>query len=201
MIAERKNTVNMFDEAELLHRVPMFERLEPSKLRLLAFTSQCLTFEDGEALFRVSEPADCVYVITEGQVEYLANTESGEVVAGTLGKNELLGELAVLTNSRRSATVRARGRLEVLCIREEMFVKLLCENSHVALDVMRQLSTKLIRSLRQFEMVQGKLHRYESSQRGGSLKKRADSTSSACPPSIGRYGRSSLVRTPDYQKT
>lgn len=138
--------MNAFEEAELLYSIPLFEKLEPSKLRLLAFTSQCLTFEDGEVLFRVGEPADCVYAIMEGQVEYLGKTDSGEVVAGTLGKNELLGEQAVLTNSTHSATVRARGQLEVLCIREEMLRKLLCENSHVALDVMRQLSTKLIRS-------------------------------------------------------
>lgn len=149
-------------ETQSLRNVPMFAKLDPSKLKLLAFTSQSLHFDDGEVVFRVGDRADCAYVVLEGEVEILAETDGGEVVAGILGKNQLVGELAILTNSLRSATIRAKGEVVALRIAEDMFLKLLAENSEVALDVMRQLSEKLARSHHQFEELQSKLQRLEA---------------------------------------
>lgn len=151
-------------EAESLRNVPMFTKLDPSKLKLLAFTSQLLQFDDGEILFRMGDRADCAYVIISGEVEIMAETDSGEFVAGILGKNELVGEMAILTNSPRSATIRARGGVVALRIAEDMFLKLLAENSEVALDVMRQLSRKLARSHHQFEELRGRLEKLEAGQ-------------------------------------
>ena len=75
----------------------------------------------------------------------------------TLKANQLLGELGVLTSSPRSATIRARGRLMMLRISGDMFLKLLAENPPVALDVMRQLSGKLVLAHHQYEELQDKL--------------------------------------------
>ena len=83
--------MDLLQEAELLRKVPMFSRLEPAKLKLLAFTSESLSFDDGEELFSVGDPADCAYVIMDGEVEVMADTEAGEIVAVTLSKNELFG--------------------------------------------------------------------------------------------------------------
>ena len=83
---------------------------------------------------------------------------------GVLGINELFGELGVLTNSPRSATIRARGKLVALRITDEMFLKLLAENPEVALDVMRQLSDKLVRSHEQFVGLQKRLQQIEHAQ-------------------------------------
>ena len=43
--------MDLLQEAELLRKVPMFSRLGPAKLKLLAFTSENLSFDDGEVLF------------------------------------------------------------------------------------------------------------------------------------------------------
>ena len=154
--------MDLLQEAELLRKVPMFSRLEPAKLKLLAFTSESLSFDDGEMLFSVGEPADCAYVIMDGEVEVMADTEAGEIVAVTLSKNELFGEMAVLSHAPRSATLRAKGSLMALRISEEAFIKLLTDNPDVSLDVMRQLTDKLARALRQFENLQSRLQAYES---------------------------------------
>ncbi len=155
-------TLNLHEQAELLRRVPMFAKLEPSKLKLLAFTSESLTFEDGEVLFHRGDTADCAYVIMEGAVDVLSDTDDGIVVATTLHANELFGELGVIANEARSATLRARGTLQALRISDEMFLKLLADNSDVALDVMRQLSLKLTRSHRQYEEAQRELSRHQA---------------------------------------
>lgn len=153
---------NIQKESDLLRNVPMFAKMDSSKLKLLAFTSQCLSFDDGEVLFREGDRADCAYVIMSGVVEILADTGGTQFVAGTLGKNQLFGELGVLTKEPRSATLRARGELVALRISDDMFMKLLAENPEVALDVMRQLSEKLVRSHHQFEELKGELQKLEA---------------------------------------
>ena len=158
--------MDLLQEAELLRKVPMFARLEPSRLKLLAFTSQNLSFGNGEELFRAGEPSDCAYVIMDGEVEVMADTEAGEVVAVTLSKNELFGEMGVLSNAPRSASIRAKGDVKALRITDEAFLKLLRDNPDVALDVLRQLSDKLARSHKQFEDMQSRLMRYESPEGG-----------------------------------
>ena len=60
--------MGLLKETEVLRKVPMFAKLEPSKLKLLAFTSEFQTFEDGEVLFHAGDPADCAFVIM-GTVE------------------------------------------------------------------------------------------------------------------------------------
>lgn len=148
-------------ETEALSKVPLFSKLEQSKLKLLAFTSELQTFEDGEIVFTEGEVADCAYVILDGQANIFAKTseDGGEMVVGTLQSNQLLGELGVLTTSPRSATIRASGQLMMLRIGTDMFLKLLAENPSVALDVMRQLSSKLVLAHRQYEELQTRMQR------------------------------------------
>ena len=159
-------TMDLATEAEMLRKVPMFSKLELSKLKLLAFTSELCTFEGGEVLFEAGDAPDSAYVIMGGAVEIVAETEAGPVVEGVLGTNELFGELGVLTSSPRSATIRAQGQLVALRITDEMFLKLLAENPEVALDVMRQLSEKLVRSHEQFVELQKRLRQLETSEAG-----------------------------------
>jgi len=153
--------VDIQRETEALSKVPLFSKLEQSKLKLLAFTSELQTFEDGEVVFNEGEAADCAFVVLDGEADIFAktSTDSGEVVVGTLQSNQLLGELGVLTTSPRSATIRAKGRLMMLRIDCDMFLKLLAENPSVALDVMRQLSGKLVLAHRQYEELQDRTQR------------------------------------------
>ena len=153
--------MELLKEAETLSKVPLFAKLEPSKLKLLAFTSQLMTYDDGEVLFHEGDQPDAAFVIMHGEVEILADTQTGKVVVGTLGKDQLFGELALLNSSPRSATLRAKGRLQALRIADDMFLKLVTENPGVALEVMRQLSDKLMRTHRQVEALQDELHRAE----------------------------------------
>jgi CRP-like cAMP-binding protein len=151
--------VDIQRETEALSKVPLFSKLEHSKLKLLAFTSELQTYEKGEVIFNEGEAADCTFVILEGEADIYAKTaaDDGQVVVGTLQANQLLGELGVLTSSPRSATIRAKGRLMMLRISGDMFLKLLAENPSVALDVMRQLSGKLVLAHHQYEELQDKL--------------------------------------------
>lgn len=139
--------MQLLKEAETLRKVPLFAKLEPSRLKLMAFTSQYLTYEDGELVFREGDVADAVFVILEGEAEIVVETRTGNLRVGMLGKDELFGELALINNTPRSATMCAKGHLQVLRIAGDMFLKLLAESPEVALAVMRQLSQKLARAI------------------------------------------------------
>ena len=157
--------MELLKEAETLSKVPLFAKLESSKLKLLAFTSQLMTYENGEVLFNEGDQADAAFVIMDGEVEILAETQTGAVVVGTLGKDQLFGELALLNSAPRSATLRAKGQLRALRIADDMFLKLVTENPGVALEVMRQLSDKLARSHKQVEALQSGLHQGDAPER------------------------------------
>lgn len=153
--------MDVHQEAEQLRRVPMFSKLEASKLKLLAFTSEAVEFRDQDVLFHLNDPSDSAYVIMQGEVEILVETNQGMVPVVTRGENELIGEMAVLTNSPRSATLRAKGSVRTLRISNDAFLKMLSESPQVALDVMRQLSAKLGESHAQVEALKVRVEELE----------------------------------------
>lgn len=149
--------MDVFQEAELLRRVPFFSGLESAKLKLLAFTSRAVKFAPGEDLMREGEPADCAYVVLEGEVEMVGVTSAGEFVFAVAGRDSLLGEMGVIQNAPRSLTVRAKTAVRALRISAEVFQALIVENPKCALDVMRQLSTRLATLSRRFSAAQDEL--------------------------------------------
>ena len=61
--------MSLAQEYELLRRVPFFAEIEPAKLKLLAFMSERVGFDDGKLLCRQGDPGDAAYLIIEGEVE------------------------------------------------------------------------------------------------------------------------------------
>ena len=111
--------MSLKEEYEVLRRVPFFAEIEPSKLKLLAFMSERVAFDPGMPLFRQGDPGDAAYLIISGEAEVSAETPAGPLVLATLGANEIVGEMAILGNVPRAATVRAKGRLITLRISKE----------------------------------------------------------------------------------
>jgi CRP-like cAMP-binding protein len=131
------------DAISILRSIPLFCKLDPAKLKLLAFSSTSLTFEEGEELFREGDPADGAYIIEEGKVDVLSGQDGHPVIIGSLGKSDLFGEMALILNQSRSATIRATQHLKVLKIDADVFLRLITENPDAALTVMRSLSKKV----------------------------------------------------------
>ena len=135
--------MDVFKEAEMLRRVPFFGGLDAAKLKLLAFTSRALKFAPGEYLMKRGDASDSAYVILDGEAEVIGETSGGEFVVAVLRSNELTGEMGVIRNRPRGATVRAKTPVRALRIASEVFLGLITENPECALDVMRQLSARL----------------------------------------------------------
>ena len=158
----------------MLRKVPFFGGLDSAKLKLLAFTSRALKFAPGEALMRRGEPADSAYVILEGEVEIVGETTAGEFIVAIVGRNQLQGEMGVITNTPRGATVRAKDAVRALRISGDVFLRLISENPDCALDVMRQLcvrvnasNARLSAAQRDLESLKGQLRQAQAALPGG----------------------------------
>src|SRR4029079_12806255 len=143
----------------MLQNVPLFSSLSASERKLLAFTSQLQCFAPGDILMRQGEPADCAYVILEGEVDVLGATSTGDFVVATLGRNAMPGEIGVFTDAPRTATVRAKGPVGALRISPEVLLQLASGKPDRALHVMRQLSTHIANDLRRLAALKEELQK------------------------------------------
>jgi CRP/FNR family cyclic AMP-dependent transcriptional regulator len=143
------------DIAAMLGRVPMLAKLDPTRIKLLAFTGQLLRFSPGEYLMRVGDTSDCTFLILEGGVDAVVDSAKGEILLTRAGPNDMVGEMGVLMNVPRTAGVRANSDVRALRITAKMFLRLVSESPEVALDVMRTLAERVLLNSRQVE----RLHR------------------------------------------
>ena len=125
------------DEVEMLRRVPIFSRIAPTKLKLLAFASDRISCREGQNLFHQGDAGDAAYVILSGTAEVVVDTPTGELKLADVENNAIVGEIAILCEVSRTATVRATSRLEVLRISKDNFLCLVHDFPEIAIEIMR----------------------------------------------------------------
>ena len=134
------------NEVELLRRVPLFSGIDPAKLKLLAYTSDVVTYRAGQVLFRGGDVGDAAYVIITGDAEVSVSTETGDIPVAQLHDGDFLGEIAILCDTPRTATVTASSELKTLRIRKEPFFQLLHQFPEMAIEMTRLLAERLTRT-------------------------------------------------------
>jgi CRP/FNR family transcriptional regulator, cyclic AMP receptor protein len=134
------------NEVELLRRVPLFSGIEPTRLKLLAYTSDVVTYHAGQVLFRKGDVGDAAYVIIKGDADVSIPAASGDVAVAQLHDGDFLGEIAILCDTPRTATVTARNELKALRIRKEPFFQLLHQFPEMAVEMTRLLAERLTRT-------------------------------------------------------
>ncbi|HAK64044.1 MAG TPA: cyclic nucleotide-binding protein, partial [Alphaproteobacteria bacterium] len=131
------------DEVEALRKVSLFAGIEPAKLKLLAFTSERVNFATGQSLMRQGELGDTAYLILSGDADVIVNSGAGPVKVAEIGRNGFVGEMAILRDQPRSATVTAASDMTTLKISKESFFQLVQDSPRIALELMRILAQRL----------------------------------------------------------
>jgi hypothetical protein len=106
-------------ELRLLSEVPLFAPLGPPVLEALAHAAIVVEAGEGEDVIRQGDQGDRFYVIREGTVEV---ARDGTPVA-TLGAGDYFGEIALLRDVPRTATVTARGNVHLLALERADFLE------------------------------------------------------------------------------
>ncbi len=145
------------DEVEVLRRVPLFAQLDPAKLKLLAFASERMTFLPGQDLCKQGDVGDAAYVIISGEADILVNQDGNEIVVAQVGENAVIGEIAVLCEVPRTATVRATTKLQTLKIDKETFLRLIREFPDMGIEIMRELADRLTKTTSELSVARNEL--------------------------------------------
>jgi CRP-like cAMP-binding protein len=152
-------------DVEVLRSIPLFAKIEPSKLKLLAFTSEHLEFAAGDTLCRQGEPGDSAYIVLDGQADVLVETRDGPVTVASIGRNDVVGEIAILCDVPRTATVRATSRLTALRVSKEGFFKLVEQFPQIAVGIMGELASRLYQTTQRLTEVSARLRVLEARER------------------------------------
>ena len=111
------------EDIAFFERVPTLGVLGRDALRILAIGAESRYVHGGEVLFSAGEEADAGFVVQEGS--FNLSTEMPGAAPVVVGRGALIGELALMTETRRPATATAREPSTVLRIQRGLFLKML----------------------------------------------------------------------------
>jgi CRP/FNR family cyclic AMP-dependent transcriptional regulator len=148
--------MSLAKDVEVLRNIPLFAKIDPAKLKLLAYTSERLQYLSGDELFHQGDDGDAAYVILEGAADILVDTPKGSIKVATLSKNDIIGEIAILCDVPRTATVVAHDDLETLRVSKDGFFHLVTQFPQVGIEVMRALAAKLHRTTQELSAARAK---------------------------------------------
>jgi CRP-like cAMP-binding protein len=135
--------MSIHDDVEALRRIPLFAKVEPSKLKLMAFASERASYQTGEILFNQGDLADAAYIILDGTADVMVNTPTGPLKVAEMGRDAFVGEIGILCDVPRTATIVAREPLTTLKITKELFFRMITDFPSIAIEVMRVLAQRL----------------------------------------------------------
>ncbi len=139
------------DPMAVLERVRVFAGVPRRAIVPLAARATRIQLEDGGILFHTGDPAEHVYFLAEGRLQVLHTSTMGEpnAVLNTIDPVNIVGELAVLINGRRSNTVRASGRSVLYRVDAAPFNNLIQDRPDIALAIARSVADGFVRMERE----------------------------------------------------
>ena len=148
-------------EVDLLRSIPMLANLPANKLKLLAFASDRVTYEPGETVFSQGDDADAAYIVIDGAADVLVHAEGSDVASkvAELGPNSFIGDMAIVADIPRTATIRANARLDALRIRRDHLMDMIRDTPDLAMEVLRELVERLTRTTQDLTEARAELSR------------------------------------------
>jgi len=145
-----------FTDTEFLKKVPLFADIGADDLKAVADLLRVRKFSKRHTLMYEGDPADALYIIKEGSVAVTRTSSDGrETILSILKQGDVLGELGVLDEAPRSATVTLLRDAQLLSLPRDEFLDLLSQRPQLNRSVITALCARLRASNR---MVQTRSH-------------------------------------------
>lgn len=151
---------------ELLAKVELFSELSPDELATVAGVASTRSVAKDTVVFHGGDAADAVYVISSGKVKIVTTSTDGkEFILTVLGAGQVFGEMALLEEAPRSASVITLTTVELVAIKRDDFHHLLNTSPGISRSLLAILSRRLRRANSKMESlaymdVAGRLARY-----------------------------------------
>ena len=137
-------TLSIMERILFLRRVQLFSDLPPSELKQVAAITNEQYYLDGEVIARQGEPGEAMYIIVSGQVRVTSDDDSHATVElARRGPGDYVGEMAIISQEPRMASLTAQGDVRLLHITQAQFEAILRERPETSLAVMRVLCARL----------------------------------------------------------
>jgi len=140
---QKRDTLSTMERILFLRRVPLFADLAPAELKQVASITQEHLFHHGEMLGEQDEQGGELYIIVSGAVRVLVNKGEHTEEVARRQPGQYVGEMAIISQSRRRANLIADGDTRTLCIGQGQFEMLLRERPETSMAVMRMLCERL----------------------------------------------------------
>jgi HEAT repeat protein len=131
------------EKALFLKSAPIFAEVEGEELAALADIALEHEFQTNEIIFEENQAPHHLYLIVQGKVEVFRRVNEHERALAHLGERECFGEMAILDDQPRSASVRATEPTTVLKIDRDSFHELIVERPQIAFAIFTILSGRL----------------------------------------------------------
>lgn len=127
-----------------LRRVPLFSSLTEAQIEMLAAGSVRRNYPKGRTLVAEGEPSTSLYILLSGRAKVQrSDAEGKEVILAMLGSGEFFGEMSLIDDAPRSASVITVESCDFMAIAKDSFKTMLGENTDMAMAVMRGLVRRL----------------------------------------------------------
>src|SRR3954454_210817 len=135
---------NLEDSVALLGAVPVFETLGPEVLRRVAEVAVPRRFAAQQVIFREGDESDTCYVVRHGHARAVRENADGRTIAlAHFGPGDIFGELAMVDDARRSATIEPLDPLDAVAVAGPDLRRLLREHPDIALKLVIALGRRL----------------------------------------------------------
>ena len=126
-----------------LRKSPLFQGLSDDELQQLMDNAKPVALRAGEVLMKQGDPGDSAFVVVKGVFEITKQSGQSVIKIDVRNPGDVLGEMALLSQAPRSATVTSTTDSEALCISQKAFENLLSSSSTAALAVLHWVMTRL----------------------------------------------------------
>jgi CRP-like cAMP-binding protein len=139
------------DDIRILSDVGLFEGFTQEQLRLLAFGAETTLLGADKKLYREDDEADSAYVVVSGRIVLYREGEGERLVIGHVGPGAIMGELALIADTKRLTSASAEIDSEVLRLNRRMFRRILEEYPDLAVQLHHRISAELQAFLQKIE--------------------------------------------------
>jgi CRP-like cAMP-binding protein len=117
--------MTIHDEMIFLREVPPFAELTPTKLELLALMSERIRYAAGETILQQGNTGDAAFVLMKGVIDIWISNGGVSRLVRELHQHALFGEIAVIRDTDRAATVMAKTDVDVLKMSKDVLNKMI----------------------------------------------------------------------------